>query len=165
MPPRSGSAGWEQTLADHDELVKNLHTDIGWTRAVADHAATGDRPIRLLTLTDATTTAGRTRAQVSAQLARAAQKATKGQVAAFTISDESTEQGHAQALAEIAAHLMCGDNTTALSGAELATGDGRFGLRSHPKPTASITLGGTAVPPWLDDTLRGIVGGEAGQRR
>ena len=33
-------------------------------------------------------------------------------------------------------------------------GPGWVGLRSHPRPSASITFGGPAVPGWLDDTLR-----------
>jgi len=151
----SATPGWEQTLHSHDDLVARLHADISRVRAVADHA-TADRPIRVVTLTDAATPGGRTRAQVSAQLARAAQKATKGQVAAFAVSDESSTDADLRPLAEIAAHLLCSDGAVALSGAELAAGDGWFGLRAHPHPTASITFGGPAVPPWLDDVLRDV---------
>ena len=47
---------------------RSIHADAGWARAVADHAAAADRPIRLVTLTDATTAGGRSRAQAAAQL-------------------------------------------------------------------------------------------------
>lgn len=147
--------GWEQTLHSHDDLVARLHADISWVRAVADHAAERG-PIRVVTLTDAASPGGRTRAQVSAQLARAAQKATKGQVAAFAVGDESSNDAGLRRLAEVTAHLLCSEGAITLSGAELATGDGWFGIRAHPHPTASITFGGPAVPPWLDDVLRDV---------
>ena len=63
-------------LAEHAGIVEHIHADAGWVRAVADHAAGVDRPLRLVTLTDATTAGGRSRAQASAQLARAGQGAT-----------------------------------------------------------------------------------------
>ena len=44
---------------------------------------------------------------------------------------------------------------------ELVVGEGWLGLRSHPRPTGSVVLGEPGVPPWLDGTLREIVGREA----
>ena len=71
-PTASPGAGWQQLLADHRGIVQRLHADAAWARAAADYAASTDRPIRLVTLTDATTPSGRSRAQASAQQARVA---------------------------------------------------------------------------------------------
>ncbi|HUO48210.1 MAG TPA: SDR family NAD(P)-dependent oxidoreductase, partial [Acidimicrobiales bacterium] len=64
--------GWVRVLAEHEGIVGRLHTDASWWRATADHAAGTDRPVRLVTLTDATTAGGASRAQVAAQQARVA---------------------------------------------------------------------------------------------
>ena len=117
-----------------------------------------ERAIRLVTLTDATTAGGRSRAQASAQLARAARGATEERVSAFAVS---VEGGRGLPVGELAAHLVCSAEAPALSGAELVAGPGWFGLRSHPHPSGSITFGGPGVPEWLDATLQGIVGEEA----
>ena len=45
-----------------------------------------------------------------------------------------------------------------MAGAELVVGDCWLGLRSHPRPTGSITYGGPDLPDWLDGTLREVVG-------
>ncbi len=150
----SPAAGWEQILAEHDGIVDQLHVDGRWARAVADHAAGIARPVRFVMLTDAATAGGRSRGQAFAQHARNARKATQDAVAAFAISDEGSEPA---ATAELVAHLLCHADAGALSGAELAAGPGWFGLRSHPRPSASVTYGGPAVPGWLDDVLRSIV--------
>jgi len=150
--------GWERVLAEHDGIVEQVHADAGWARAVADHATGADRAVRLVTLTDATTTGGRSRAQASAQLARAARGATGERVSAFAVSVE-TPTDQRGAIGEVVAHLLCSPGGTALSGAELVVGPGWFGLRSHPRPRASVTFGGPDVPGWLDGTLRSIIGG------
>jgi NAD(P)-dependent dehydrogenase (short-subunit alcohol dehydrogenase family) len=155
--PGRPAVGWEQVLDEHADIVEQIRTDAGWARAVADQAAQAGRRIRLVTLTDATTTGGLSRAQASAQLARAATKATGDLVEAFAVSVETAEEGSDRAIGELAAHLVCGPDTSALSGAELVAGSGWFGLRSHPRPGGSITFGGPAVPGWLDETLRRIV--------
>jgi NAD(P)-dependent dehydrogenase (short-subunit alcohol dehydrogenase family) len=154
----SGSAGeWERVLAEHAGIVDGIHTDAGWTRAVADYAGRAERAVRLVTLTDATTTGGRSRAQTSAQLARSARFTAADRVAAFAVSVETSEAFGGQTLGEIAAHLVCSPEGPALAGAELVAGAGWFGLRSHPRPGGSVTFGGPAVPDWLDDTLRDII--------
>ena len=118
-----------------------------------------------MTLTDATTAGGRSRAQASAQLTRAAKGATGDRVAAFAVSVETPRVGAGDALGELVAHLVCSPGRPALSGAELVVGAGWIGLRSHPRPGGSITFGGPAVPDWLDDTLRSIVAGRTTRRR
>lgn len=150
-PPAAGEVGgWERVLAEHHGIVEDIGADAAAVRAVVA-GTTG--PVRLVTLTDAVTAGGRSRAQAAAQLARAGQGATGGRVASFAVSVESADAGPA---GELAAHLVCHPDAHALAGAELAAGDGWLGLRSHPRPSGSITFGGPAVPPWLDDALRGI---------
>jgi NAD(P)-dependent dehydrogenase (short-subunit alcohol dehydrogenase family) len=155
--PGSGSE-WERVLAEHAGLVGYVHADAAWARAVADHVMGADRPVRVVTLTDGTTTGGRSRGQASAQLARSAQGATGDRVAAFVVSIETPEARDMAAIGELAAHLLCSPESASLSGAELVAGTGWFGLRSHPHPSGSITFGGPDVPEWIDDALRRIVG-------
>ena len=152
--PATGAASeWERVLAEHENIVAELHADAAWTRATADHAARTDRPLRLVTLTDATTSGGRSRAQASAQLSRSARKTTQEQVVAFAISVEAADEP----VGELAAHLLCSQGSPGLSGAELVAARGWFGLRSHPHPGGSISFGGPALPAWFDDALREIV--------
>lgn len=158
-PSAGSTSGWERVLDEHTGIVDGVHADAGWARAVADHAAATDRPLRLVTLTDATTAGGCSRAQAAAQLARAARGATKDRVAHFAVSLEGSSE---RPIGELVAHLACSPEAPALSGAELAAGPGWIGLRSHPRPGGSITFGGPDVPDWLDATLRGILGQEPG---
>jgi NAD(P)-dependent dehydrogenase (short-subunit alcohol dehydrogenase family) len=157
QPAATSTEGWERVLAEHRGIVEHIHTDAGWARAAADYAASAARPVQLVTLTDATTTEGRSRAQASAQHARAAVGATDGRVTAFAASIEDSE-GAGQPVGELVAHLLGHPEAAALAGAELVVGAGWLGLRSHPRPIGSITYGGPAVPDWLDATLREIVG-------
>jgi NAD(P)-dependent dehydrogenase (short-subunit alcohol dehydrogenase family) len=159
QPTDSATAGWKQVLAEHEGIVQHIHTDAGWARAASDYAAgTARRPVHLVTLTDATTSGGRSRAQASAQLARAALGSTDGRVTAFAASIEASEAAAGEPVGELVAHLLGNPDARALAGAELAVGAGWLGLRSHPRPIGSITYGGPAVPDWLDITLREIVG-------
>jgi NAD(P)-dependent dehydrogenase (short-subunit alcohol dehydrogenase family) len=153
----SGST-WAQVLAEHDGIVDRIHVDAGWARAVADHSVAADRPLRLVTLTDATTAGGRSRAQASAQLARAGRGATGERVAAFAVSVEAPLADAARPTSELVAHLVCHPEAVALAGAELVAGAGWIGLRSHPRSGTSITFGGPALPAWFDGTLRSVVG-------
>jgi len=154
--PATGAASdWQRILAEHDGIAEQLFADASWARAVADLSANSGRPMRLVTLTDATTAGGRSRAQAMAQLARVGRGATEGRVAAFAISVEgSSAIGPA---AELAAHLVCHRDAAALAGAELAAGDGWLGLRSHPRPAASFILGGAQVPEWFTRLAQEIV--------
>ena len=156
--PASGADGWERVLAEHRGIVEELHADAGWARATADYAADVSRPVRLVTLTDAVTSGGRSRAQSAAQHARVAVKATDGRVTAFAVSLEAPEETAARTAGGLVAHLLDHPEAAALAGAELVVADGWLGLRSHPRPAGSVTFGGPSVPDWLDDTLREIVG-------
>jgi NAD(P)-dependent dehydrogenase (short-subunit alcohol dehydrogenase family) len=162
--PSAGAAGhvgaaepWARLLADHEGIAEGLIADAGWARAAADHTAASGRSLRLVTLTDAATSGGHSRAQAAAQLARAARTATKDGVAAFGVAMGAGADP--EVTAELAAHLACEPEALGLSGAELAVGPGWFGLLRHPRPGTSVLLGGTAVPPWLDDVLRAAVDG------
>ena len=157
-PTTIGTNGWERVLAEHHMIAEHIHTDAAWVRVAADHAASGGRPIQLVTLTDATTTEGRSRAQAAAQLARVAVGSTKGRVTAFAVSIEVSEEAAGQPVGELVAHLLSHTEATALAGAELVAGAGWLGIRSHPRPIGSVTYGGPSVPDWLDATLREIVG-------
>jgi NAD(P)-dependent dehydrogenase (short-subunit alcohol dehydrogenase family) len=157
-PAPTSSEDWEQILAEHSGIVEHLHVDAGWARAASDYAAAVARPLKLVTVTDAVTAGGRSRAQASAQLARAAAGATEGRVTAFAVGVEAPEAMTALPVGELVAHLLADPDSNALAGAELVAGAGWLGLRSHPRPIGSVTYGGPAVPDWLDDILREIVG-------
>ncbi len=152
------SAGWERILTQHEGIADDLECDAAWARAAADYAAERARPVRLLTLTDATTAGGSSRAQARAQQARVAAGATEGRVTAFSVSLEGGERTVRDPAGELAGHLLGHPEAPALAGAELVVGDGWLGLRSHPRPRGTVVFGGPAVPEWLDRTLREIVG-------
>lgn len=167
---RAAAPPWARVLDDHDELEGRIPADAGWARAVADVAAAEDRPVRLVTLVDARTAGGRSRAQAVAQLARAARRATGERVAALSVAVEAPDLalggavagapggGPVGAMGEVAAHLACSPAAADLSGAELVLADGWLGLRSHPRPGTGIALAGPDVPPWFDTLLRDLVG-------
>jgi NAD(P)-dependent dehydrogenase (short-subunit alcohol dehydrogenase family) len=157
-PATPSTNGWERVLAEHAGVVEQIHADAGWARATADYAAGADRPVRLVTLTDAATTGGRSRAQAAAQLARVASRSTNGRIAGFAAGIETAEAAAFDSVAQFVAHLVAHPDATALAGAELAAGKGWIGLRSHPRPVGSITYGGPSVPDWLDATLREVIG-------
>ncbi len=160
-----GVGGWEQVLAEHRDIVAGIHTDAGWARAVADHAADAGHPVHLVTLTDAVTTGGRSRAQAAVQHARVARSATEGRVTAFAVGLEAPEDDVATTAGPLVAHLLDHPDASALAGAELVVDHGWLGLRSHPRPIGSITFGLPDLPDWLDATLRQIVGAPADEER
>jgi NAD(P)-dependent dehydrogenase (short-subunit alcohol dehydrogenase family) len=151
-------AEWEAVLADHHGLLAHLQADAAWTRAVADLAAESGRPVRIVTLTDATTPGGRSRAQASAQIARAAAGGTGGRVTALTASLETSQPGAAERSAQLVANLLARPEAAALAGAELVVGPGWIGLRAHPRPIGTVVYGGPEIPEWMDGALREIVG-------
>jgi hypothetical protein len=156
-PPVSEAPAWGTVLAEHDGVSDGILADAGWVRAVTDRALALSRPMRVVTLTDATTAGGRSRAQAAAQLARASRAATEGLVSAFAVSVEAASTAGEAAAAELSAHLVCSPDAIELSGAELVAGGGWIGLRSHPKPAASLAIGRSGIPAWLDDVLREVV--------
>ncbi|MFO7591784.1 MAG: SDR family NAD(P)-dependent oxidoreductase [Acidimicrobiia bacterium] len=150
---------WAGLLDEHVGITERIRADAAWVRAVADYSEAAGRPVRLVTIGDATTAGGRSRAQATGQLARAAHAATADRVDAFSISVEAPHASARQPAAELAAYLVRGTDTSALSGAELAVDSEWLGLRSHPNPGGTISFGGPEVPGWLDGALRAMVTG------
>jgi NAD(P)-dependent dehydrogenase (short-subunit alcohol dehydrogenase family) len=163
VQPRATSTTpeWASIIADHHGIVEDLHADAAWSRAAADYAALADRPVRLVTLTGATTAAGRSRAQAAAQLARVAAGATEGRVTAFAAAIEASDADAAPVVGELVGHLLTEPEAAPLAGAELVVGPGWLGLRSHPRPIGTVTYGGPAVPDWIDDAFREMLGAGA----
>ncbi len=59
---------WQQVLEEHAGITDAIRSDVAWVRAVSDHAGETGRQMRIATVTDATTSGGRSRAQAAAQL-------------------------------------------------------------------------------------------------
>jgi hypothetical protein len=156
---------WQRMLDEHAGITDRIATDAAWVRAVADLATASDRPVRIVTVVDATTAGGRSRAQAAAQLSRAAHPATSDRVDAFAISVESAHPSAFGQTAELAAYLVGDAGAGALSGAELVVATDWLGLRSHPRPAGTISFGGPAIPGWLDDALRDMVSAAPSEHR
>jgi NAD(P)-dependent dehydrogenase (short-subunit alcohol dehydrogenase family) len=152
----SSATGWEQVLDEHAGITEQLGDDAAWVRAASEYSSAPGRAVRVVSVIDATTAGGRSRAQSATQLSRAAHSATEGRVDAFALSVEAA----GQPIGDIVAHLVCDADAGALSGAELVVGPEWFGLRSHPHPAGSVSFGGPAVPDWVDDALRDVVGAQ-----
>ena len=163
-PPADRSTGdlgadWERVLAEHRGIVEHIHTDAGWARAAADYAAGADRPVRLVTLTDATTAGGRSRAQASAQHARVAAGATEGRVDGLRREHRGVGGGSRPGRPPHSSPTSSAiPRPPRWPVPSWWSAGGWLGLRSHPRPIGSVTYGGPAVPDWLDATLREIVG-------
>ena len=157
-PAEASRHGWRRVLAEHDGIVEQIHADAGWARAAATYSSDAGRPLRLVTVTDATTHGGRNRAQAAAQLSRVSGATTDGRVSAFAISLEAAEHVAGRAVGGLVAHLVGHPDAGALAGSELAIGQGWLGLRSHPRVAGTVTYGGPAVPGWFDTALRDIAG-------
>lgn len=151
---------WDRILEEHGGIAEGILADAAWVRAVADYSAATDRPVRVVTITDATTAGGRSRAMAAAQLARAASGATDSRVGAFGIALEAATEGAAQGAAELATHLVSSADAASLSGAELVATADWIGLRAHPNVAGSVTYGGPELPGWLDGAVRRMIRGE-----
>jgi hypothetical protein len=116
--------------------------------------------MRIVSLVDATSAGGRSRAMGATQLTRAGHMATDRQVDAFAIGVEDAHTASREASAAAAAYLVSNPDVAPLAGAEFVAGADWFGLRSHPKPAGSIVYGGPAIPDWLDGALQRIVHGD-----
>ena len=87
------------------------------------------------------------------------ERATVAEIKSFaSIRHLTDEQDVASAAAHLTTHLLASPEAVTLAGAELVVGSGWLGLRTHPRPIGSVTFGGPAVPVWLDDTIKEIVG-------
>ena len=159
--PRTSSTldGWEHVLADHRGLLEPLHDDASCVARRGRLPAAADRPVRLLVLTDASTPAGRSRAQsIGAVGSGRRSRPRRGASPRLTAGLESGAEAATRTATELAALLLRHPDLAALAGAELAIHDDWLGLRSHPRPIGAVTYGGPAIPSWLDASLREIVG-------
>jgi len=152
-----GADDWQQILDEHADITDDIRRDSTWIRVLADHANDSGQRFRVVTITDATTAGGRSRAQAAAQLSRPAHTATENRIDAFAIALESKDAAACAAAAELAAHLLCTPDAAALSGAEMAAGAAWVGLRSHPTAAGTVTYGGPDIPDWLDAALRAVI--------
>ncbi len=157
----SEGPGWQRVLDEHADIVDRIATDAAWVRAVADLSAASERAVRVVTVVDASSAGGRSRAAAAAQLSRAAHGATGDRVDALALSVEAHGAGTGERIGEIVAHLVCEPDAAALSGAELVIGPDWFGLRSHPYPAGTVSFGGPDVPAWVDGALQEMVGTRA----
>ena len=85
---------WQQVLAHHEGLTDAIRSDVAWVRAVSDHARESGRGMRVATVTDATTSGGRSRAQAAAQLSRAAHLVADLDADAFATAEWIGVRGH-----------------------------------------------------------------------
>jgi len=152
-----GGESWQQVLEEHAGITDAIRSDVAWVRAVSDHAREVGRPLRIATVTDATTSGGRSRAQAAAQLSRAAHLVADVDADAFAIAVETEADTRYSSVSELVGYLVGVDDAGKMSGAELVATDEWIGLRSHPHPEASISFGGPELPAWVDGTLRSIV--------
>ena len=153
----AGADDWQQILDEHAGITDHIRRDATWIRVLAEHANDSGQSIRVVTITDATSAGGRSRAQASAQLSRPAHAATENRVDAFAIAVEAPDAAARASAAELAAHLLCTPDAAPLSGAELVADAAWVGLRSHPAAAGTVTYGGPDIPDWLDAALRQVV--------
>jgi NAD(P)-dependent dehydrogenase (short-subunit alcohol dehydrogenase family) len=156
--PSSASERWARVLDEHAGVTEQIGNDAAWVRAASDYTKAAGRRVRVVSVVDATTAGGRSRAQSATQLSRAAHAATDDQLDAFALSVEASGAMAEATVGTIVAHLLTHPDAGSLSGGELVVAPDWFGLRSHPHPAGSISFGGPAVPEWVDGALRELVG-------
>jgi len=160
---RAGSAStgtgepWQQVLEQHEGITDAIRSDVAWVRAVSDYARESGRGMRVATVTEATTSGGRSRAQAAAQLSRAAHLVADVQADGFAIGVETAADARYSTVGELVAYLVGVDDARDLSGAELVATADWIGVRAHPHPETSISFGGPELPAWVDGTLRDIL--------
>ena len=152
--PGPAAPPWPQVLAGYAATADHVLSHAGWLQAVARYAVRTSRPVRVMHLADATSPPLRTAAQAVAQLARCATLVRPGLIDVFSIALETAEPADHQPVAHLTARLLWSGDATALRGAELVARPGWIGLRSHPAPSATVSYGTSAIPPWITDWLR-----------
>ena len=162
--PAADGPAWQRVLDEHAGITDRIRTDAAWVRAVSDLAAATDRPVRVVTVVEATTAGGRSRAQAAAQLV--ARRPRRHVGPGRRLRDQRGGRagpGARPPRPRSRPHLVCSPEAGSLSGAELVADAEWIGLRSHPHPAGAISFGGPAVPGWVDGALRTMVAG--GPRR
>jgi hypothetical protein len=156
--PRS-EPSWRATLSSHAGVVGEIVAHAAWLRAATRYAESERRALRIVHVTGALSAAGRTTAQAVAQMVRSANDTPSPvPIDAFSLSLESAAAEDVRPVAQLLARLVAADDVRPLQGAELVAGRGWVALRSHPGPSASVSFGGPAIPPWVDGVLARAVG-------
>ena len=111
--PASSGTGetWQQVLEEHAGITDAIRSDVAWVRAVSDHAGESGRRMRIATVTDATTSGGRSRAQAAAQLSRAAHLVEDVHADAFAIGVETDADSRYSTVGELVGYLVGADDT------------------------------------------------------
>jgi hypothetical protein len=152
---KSGQPDWLRLLSAQASATRQIMSHASWLRAAARYAVQANRSIRVVHVSMVASDRGEPAAQAIAQVARSAgDSSVQPAVEAFSICVRSERDSDIRAAGHLAARLAGADDAPALRGAELVVGRGWLGLRSHPGPVASVSFGGPAVPPFLDDVLR-----------
>jgi NAD(P)-dependent dehydrogenase (short-subunit alcohol dehydrogenase family) len=149
---------WEGLLEAHSETAAQILSNAAWLRATAEHAANANQAVRIVHVTKATSPSGHTAAQAMAQMARCADDTPSPvPLDAFSVSVETADPTSRPSFGDLVARLANAEDTRAVRGSEFVVGDGWVGLRSHPGPIGTISFGGTAIPAWVNETLKEIV--------
>ena len=151
--PGPAAPSWPQLLTGYAATADHVLSHAGWLQAVARYAVRTSRPVRVMHLADATSPPLRAAAQAVAQLARCATLVRPGLIDVFSIALETGDPADHQPVAHLTARLLWSGDATALRGADLVARPGWIGLRSHPAPSATVSYGTSAIPPWITDWL------------
>jgi NAD(P)-dependent dehydrogenase (short-subunit alcohol dehydrogenase family) len=160
--PEGGEGGdhspWRRLLAAQASTCTQVKTHGAWLRAAARYARQAHLTPRVVHLTLVAAAEGVPTAQAVAQLARTANGMSMPEsLECFSVTVESRRDADLAAAGHLAARLAGADDAVSLAGAELVVGDGWLGLRSHPEPAATVSFGGPAIPPFVDDVLGQIL--------
>ncbi len=152
---RGDGQEWLRLLAAQASTGTNVMAQGAWLRAGARYARQAHRSLRIVHVTVVASDDGRPTAQAVAQLARSANDLRLPEsLQAFSITVESIRDSDIAAAGHLAARLAGAEDAPALAGAELVVGNGWVGVRSHPEPAATLSFGGPAIPPFIDEALR-----------
>jgi NAD(P)-dependent dehydrogenase (short-subunit alcohol dehydrogenase family) len=145
---------WPDMLAGYSVTTDRVLSHAGWLQAAARYAVRTSRPVRVMHLADATSSALRASAQAVTQLARCASLLRPDLLDVFSIALETAEPADHAPVADLTARLLWSGDASALRGAELVACPGWIGIRSHPGPSATVSYGTSATPSWIADWLR-----------
>jgi NAD(P)-dependent dehydrogenase (short-subunit alcohol dehydrogenase family) len=150
---------WLHLLEARASTTGDVMAQGAWLRAAARYAREAQRSLRVVHVTVVASDEGCPTAQAVAQLARSANDVRMPEsLQAFSVTVESMRDCDIAAAGHLAARLAGTEDAAALAGAELVVGYGWLGVRSHPEPAASLSFGGPAIPPFIDDALRLALG-------
>jgi NAD(P)-dependent dehydrogenase (short-subunit alcohol dehydrogenase family) len=159
LAERGEDMSWLRLLEAQAATGNDLIAQGAWLRAAARYGRETHRSLRIVHVTVVASDQGQPSAQAVAQLARSANEVRMPEsLEAFSVTVESTRESDIAAAGHLAARLAGAGDAAALAGAELVVGDGWLGVRSHPEPAATLSFGGPAIPRFIDDALRLVLG-------